>query len=150
MNAHVRSLPRPAWTPLFLTLAVAVAGCTPLLVDGRDVDNTAWRAVSVAGRVPPAGSEPTLRYDFATVEGNAGCNGYVGQRQATITNGRLDLGEVLATLGGCVDAQGRATPGAVLEPLFLSVLRAADRISFRGDLLVLDGPDGEIVLEADR
>jgi heat shock protein HslJ len=121
-------------------LAAGVAACTPLLVDGRDVDNTTWRAVSVAGRVPPAGAEPTLRFDFATVEGNAGCNGYVGQRQATITDGRLDLGEILATAGGCVDAAGKATPGAELEPVFLGALGAADRIELRGEQLVLSGP----------
>ena len=69
---------------VLVVLAAAVAACTPLMVDGRDVDNTSWRAVSVAGREPPAGAEPTLRFDFATVEGNAGCNAYVGQRQATI------------------------------------------------------------------
>jgi heat shock protein HslJ len=117
------------------------------MVDGRNIDGTAWRAVSVVGRLPAVGSEPTLRFESGAVRGYGGCNGYTGQGPASIVHGVLDLGDMLMTLGGCLDASGRTTPGGELEPVFFGALSASDRVTFRGGQLVLSGPGGELVFE---
>ena len=128
-------------------LAATLAACSSLLVDGRSIDNTAWRAVSVGGQVPEPGHEPTMQFEAGTVRGNAGCNGYTGQEPARIDRGRLDVEDTLITLGGCIDAQGRTTPWGELEPVFMHLLTGRPSIAFRGDQLVLSSSNGEIVFE---
>jgi heat shock protein HslJ len=138
----------PAWLGAFVlvvAVAIVLAGCSPLVVDGRNIDGTAWRAVSVDGRSPATGEEPTLRFEFGSVHANGGCNGIVGQEPASIAGNRVDLGDLLMTTGACLDGNGHAC--CDLEDPFLQALGAADRIAFEGEQLVLDGPAGQVVLE---
>ena len=130
-----------------LAAAFLVIACASLAVDGRNLGGTSWRAVRVVDKVPAVGSEPTLVFESGGVRGFGGCNGFTGQTPASIDNGKLDLGEILATLGGCLDASGADTPGMRLVPLFLRTLGSANHVAFRGDQLVLSGPDGELVFE---
>lgn len=44
-----------------LLLAVTLLGCVPVHVDGRNLDFSTWRAVSIAGVPPIPGDEPTLQ-----------------------------------------------------------------------------------------
>lgn len=133
---------------LVISLGFALVACSPsLVVDSRSIDGTAWQAVSVVGRQPAVGNEPTLRFESGAVRGYGGCNGFTGQGPASIVNGALDLGDMLMTLGGCLDASGKTTAGGELEPVYWSALAAADRVAFRGEQLVLSGPQGELVFE---
>jgi heat shock protein HslJ len=129
------------------TLALTTAACSSLRIDGNELDGTSWRAVSVAGQTPAPGHEPTLVFDGGKVRGNAGCNGYVGQGPARIVDGRLDIGETLITLAGCVDDHGRTTPWGELEPTFMLLLSSGNSIARRGDLLVVASSRGELIFE---
>ena len=117
------------------------------MVDGRSIDTTRWRAISIAGQVPEPGHEPTMWFDAGAVRGDAGCNGYTGQEPARIVGGRLDVANTLFTVGGCVDAQGDTTPWGELEPVFMHLLTNQPSIAFRDDQLVLSSSNGEIVFE---
>ena len=88
-------------------VALATAGCAPSLVlDGRDLNGSQWRAILVAGQPPAVDAAPTLIFESGTVHGFAGCNTYGSQGPASIVNGRLKLGDLLQTVGGCVETGG--------------------------------------------
>lgn len=127
--------------------AFLVVGCSSLVVDGHNLEGTSWTAVSVAGRAPIVGSEPSLRFDGGLVSGSAGCNAYASQQPVTLTGGRLEIGSTLMTLGRCIETGGADAPVMAIERAFSAALEAADRIAFRGEQLVLTGPQGELVFE---
>jgi heat shock protein HslJ len=128
-------------------VALLIAGCSSLTVDDHDLEGTRWIAVSVVGRAPIAGSEPTLRFEGGVVSGSMGCNTYASQGSATITNGRLRLGTTLMTLGRCIETGGGDAPVMAIESAFSTALDAADRIVIRGDQLIISGEQGELVFE---
>ena len=65
---------RAIWVPV---VAAVFLGCVPVNVDGRNLDFSSWRAVSIAGSPPIAGNEPTLRFESGRLQGNGGCHGFV-------------------------------------------------------------------------
>lgn len=143
--AHALGSPLPKCA----ILALMVAACSSLTVDGHGLEGTHWRAVSVAGQAPIRGSEPTLRFDRGLVSGSMGCNTYSSQQPATITNGTIQIGTTLTTLGRCVQTGGDDAPVMAIEFAFQDTLWAAHRIEFRGDQLVVSGSAGEIVFNRD-
>lgn len=126
-------------------LPIVAAGCSTLLVDSHNLEGTSWRAMSVDGRAPILGSEPTLKFDGGLLHGSMGCNTYSSQQPVKINNGWLQIGTTLATLGRCVETGGEDAPVMDIELAFQDALRAASRIDFRGDQLVVTGAAGEIV-----
>jgi heat shock protein HslJ len=144
--------PDPARTFLrqFAALAIVpllLAACSALEVDGQNLEGTTWKAVSVAGQPPIVGSEPTIVFDPQGVHGSSGCNGYTGQKPASIWNGNLKLGEMLLTLGACVGSDSRDLPVMAVEQTFWTMLNADDRIAIRGSQLVISGSAGELVFD---
>jgi heat shock protein HslJ len=128
-------------------VALVIAACSALAVDGQDLSGTSWKAVSIVGQPPIASSEPTIVFDPQGVHGSSGCNGYTGQQPASISNGKLELGEMLLTLGACVGSDGQDLPVMALEQTFWTTLNAADHIAMRGPQLVISGSAGELVFE---
>jgi heat shock protein HslJ len=141
----------PGRVLLALVSAALLAGCAAVIVSGRNIDGTAWRATSVAGMAPVVGREPTLRFEYGWLNGSGGCNGIASQAPIVIRNDRLESLDMLMTLGECLTDGGHAIdPVMPVEELFWSALTAADHIALRGEKLVITGPKGEIILVPDR
>lgn len=133
---------------LVLLLGVMLAACgyddpSPTAVDGHPptLAGTAWRVVSIAGRQPPAGSEPAIAFDATTAKGSGGCNTFSGTYRYEPT-GAIAFGDLAMTAMACLEA-----PRNELETAFLRTLGAVDMASVdaRG-LLVLSGPAGQVWL----
>jgi heat shock protein HslJ len=106
---------------------------------------TVWRAVSVVGRPPVAGREPTMAFAVDQVKGSAGCNSYGGQYRYDPSTGGIAFAELAMTAMGCLE-QARMDVEAAFAKAIISVTTAS--IDPQGRL-VLSGPGGEIVLAVD-
>lgn len=101
------------------------------------VDGTTWRAVTVAGRTPMPGAEPTISFAGESISGTDGCNQYGGSLRFE------GSGFVTHELGGTLMlCEDRIM--AVSEP-FLAILRDVDRVALVDGRLMLAGAAGEAV-----
>jgi len=143
---------RAAGAGVATVLALSLAACSSLSVDGLTLNGTSWRAVSVAGNLPVAGSEPTLTFELGgQIDGSTGCNTYASNDPIAISgNDFRGGGSVLMTLGACVGEDGVDLPVMAIERAFSDALSAANRIGLRRGALVLAGPRGELVFERVR
>ena len=126
------------------TLALALAACSTIGIDGVPLDGTQWRAISVGGHPIVGDVVATIKFDGGLASGSAGCNGYSTQQPIRIEGHALELGDTLSTLGRCVDAHGRDAPAMAVEDAFLRILRAADAIAIVNGNLVIGSGVGEI------
>lgn len=136
---------------VMIAVAAVLLGCVPVSVGGRNLDFSSWRAVSVAGLTPIPGNEPTLRFESGRLQGQGGCHGYVTEDGVTVEDGRLTVPRFLVPASQCltmVDGRFVEDPTVPVEGAFFGVLGSAEWIAFRGDQLVISGPNGEIVLVA--
>jgi heat shock protein HslJ len=103
---------------------------------------TAWRALTVAGKAPVAGREPTIAFAADRVTGSGGCNGFGGPYHQT---GRdIQFGDLAMTLMGCTEAIGST------EGTFMRILSTARTATVDGSgRLTIEGPDGLVVLAPD-
>jgi heat shock protein HslJ len=100
---------------------------------------TAWRAVSVAGRSPVAGREPTIAFEADRVSGSGGCNQFGGSY--SYVDGVLAFGDLSMTLMGCSEPIGS------IEAAFMATLGALKAASIdEAGRFVLDGPGGQVLL----
>ena len=109
------------------------------------LNGTAWRVVSINGRAPVAGSEPTAAFAAAEVRGSAGCNSYGGSYQYDQSTGAITFGEMAMTAAACLE-QARMDVEAMFAKALAQVTSASMDPQGR---LVLAGPGGEIVLAVD-
>ncbi len=106
---------------------------------------TAWRVVSVNGRLPVAGSEPTAVFAPIRVAGSSGCNSYSGEYTYEPPTGAIAFRDLASTLMLCTEG-GRNE----IEGLFTTALTQATLASIDpAGRLVLTGPGGEIILAVD-
>jgi heat shock protein HslJ len=106
---------------------------------------TAWRVVSVNGRPPVAGSEPTAVFAPTQVAGSSGCNSYSGQYTYEPSSGAIEFRDLATTLMLCTEEARND-----VETLFTTALTQATSASIDpAGRLVLTGPGGEIVLAVD-
>ena len=133
---------------LAVTLLLVGAACgsgdpAPSVREGHPavLAGTSWRVVSVAGRTPVAGSEPTIVFTATNASGSGGCNSWFGAYRYD-TNGGLAFGDLGMTAMACLE-----DPKNALETAFMTALGQANLASTdpRG-LLVLSGSGGQIFL----
>jgi heat shock protein HslJ len=106
---------------------------------------TAWRVVSVGGRVPAAAAVPTAMFAADRVTGSGGCNTYGGRYQYDPATGRIEMRDLGMTLMACADA-----PRNDFETAFFQAFGQANLVSVEAQgRMALSGPGGVIVLEAD-
>lgn len=145
MDPEARVGARPSRIGLIVGLIavlVIVAGCQFLPTTPIALQGTAWRVVDMAGQAPVPGSEPTVVFADGGIQGTSGCNSYGGAIQ--IDGAAIKVGDLAMTLVGCGDRVGE------IEGRFVKALSSADRAAVRADgMLVLSGPDGEILLRRD-
>ena len=105
---------------------------------------TVWRVVSVGGRQPLGGREPTVAFDVARVTGSGGCNSFGGSYRYDPAAGAIAFDELGMTAMACVEQ-----PINDFEGAFMQTITRSNRVSVddRG-LLVLSGPGGQIFLAA--
>ena len=134
-----------------MIVLIAVAGLALAACDGSDVireghpstlNGTVWRAVTISGRQPVAGSEPTVVFGPTNANGSSGCNSYGGVYTYDPSTGAIAFKDVAMTLMLCAEPARN-----VVESLFTQALNAATSASIDPQgRLVLSGPGGEIVL----
>lgn len=106
---------------------------------------TAWRVVSVNGRPPVAGAEPTAAFAATEVRGSAGCNSYGGQYTYEPSTGAIAFRDLGVTAMACAEPARND-----FEGLFTRAINQANSASIDPEgRLVLSGPGGEIVLAVD-
>jgi heat shock protein HslJ len=110
-------------------------------IDGFDLAGTAWDVVSM-GDVPlDAELPPSIEFNRF---GRSGGRGFSGCDEfgfgATYTNGVATKGDFITNPEGCPG------PGSEVETAFLEAFGAVESWSTDGDLLVLNGPRGELTL----
>ena len=124
---------------LVLGFAMFAMACAPNgNLEQPRLEGVEWRAVTVAGRVPPAMHVPTLVIAGRRLTGNGGCNHYGANVQ--VLDGRLVADELGMTAMACLENDAN-----LVEQAFIGILGAKPLIGFRGDRLVLAGPEGEVV-----
>jgi heat shock protein HslJ len=132
--------------PLIVLASLALGACTPVVRESRPTTlaGTAWRVVSVNGRPPVLGSEPTATFTATEVEGSAGCNTYGGIYAYDASSGLLAFGNLAMTKMACDAARNE------VETRFTQAIAEVTSASIDPDgRLVLNGPAGEIVLTVD-
>ncbi|HEX5013934.1 MAG TPA: META domain-containing protein [Candidatus Limnocylindrales bacterium] len=132
---------------LLLVGALLLAACGPLTREAHPatLTNTAWRAVSINGQRPVAGSEPTARFMVTDANGSGGCNDWFSPYTYDPSTGHIAFTQLAMTARGC-DAPA-------LEPIekaFSDVLVAVTDASIDPEgRLVLSGSAGDIVFAVD-
>jgi heat shock protein HslJ len=106
---------------------------------------SAWRVVSVNGRPPIAGSEPTAIFATTDLKGSAGCNSYGGQYAYDPSTGSIAFRDIAQTLALCVEPARND-----IEAQFMRAINQATSASIDPEgRLVLSGAGGEILLTVD-
>ena len=111
-----------------------------------DLTGTSWRVVTVNGRVPMAGAEPTAIFTANQVNGSAGCNHYGGAYAFDPSTGAIAFRELGMTAMACVD-NARNEFETLFSQAMGQVTTAAIDPAGR---LILTGPGGQIVFVLDR
>ena len=125
-----------------------LAACSP----GADVSpspsapsslaGSSWRAVSVAGASPVAGSEPTLVFAADQVSGTTGCNQFFGGY--TYAEGSIKFDQVGMTMMACDD------PIGTVEMAYTAALNGATTVTIDdGGQLLLSGTAGDVLFRPD-
>jgi heat shock protein HslJ len=128
--------------PVVLLVAGGITGCDEADVfpsgPAATLAGTAWRAISVGGKLPVAAHEPWITFTTDQVTGSGGCNGFGGTY--TFVNGILKFGEIATTLALCDGPVGS------IESSFGEVLRTVRSVSIdaSGQLLI-DGTAGQVL-----
>ena len=132
---------------LFAGLSLAACTESDLTREARPTTlaGTAWRVVTINGRAPVPGSEPTAIFAAADVKGSAGCNSYGGQYQYDGSSGAIAFRDLGMTAMACAEPARND-----VEALFTQAINQAASASIDPEgRLVLSGPGGEIVLAVD-
>jgi heat shock protein HslJ len=136
-------------TFVLLSFALLLSACaeSDLIREAHPTSlvGSAWRAVSVSGRPPIAGSEPTVVFAAAEVKDSAGCNSYGGRYSYEPSTGAIAFQDLGMTLMACAEPARND-----VELLFTRAINQATSASIDPDgRLVLSGPGGEIILVVD-
>jgi heat shock protein HslJ len=137
----------PILLVVVLALFLAACGESDLIRESRPntLAGSAWRVVSVNGRPPVAGSEPTAIFAATDVKGSAVCNSYGGQYAYDPSTGAIAFRDLAMTAMACVEPARNDVEGAFT----LAINQATSASIDPGGRLVLAGPGGEIVLAVD-
>jgi heat shock protein HslJ len=136
-----------------LVLLVALAACSgppgpsDVIREGHPATlaGTAWRVVSVGGRVPVAAAVPTATFAAVRVSGSGGCNTYGGRYQYDPATGRIEMRDLGMTLMACAEA-----PRNDFETVFFQAFSQANLVSVDAKgRLELSGSGGLVLLETD-
>ncbi len=139
--------PASLFLVVILTLLLSACGESDLTREARPatLGGSAWRVVSVNGRPPIAGSEPTAVFAATEVKGSAGCNSYGGEYAYDPSTGAIAFRDLAMTAMACAEAARNDFEGN-----FTIAINKATSASIDPEgRLVLSGPGGEIVLAVD-
>jgi heat shock protein HslJ len=139
---------------LAVLLVVLLAACSAPATPPDDsnglrlgaLTGTTWRVVTVNGRTPVAGGEPTATFTATQVTGSAGCNQYGGGYAFDASTGAIGFADMRMTAMACAEPARND-----FESLFTQTMRQATSAAVDpAGRLVLSGPAGQVVLVLDR
>jgi len=126
---------------------IVVAGCADRVAPTSEpvpsptpdpLDGTSWRAVTLLGRPPVPGREPTIAFADGRATGTTGCNSYGGAYR--LEGATIEFEELVSTKIACEPAV------AQVELAFLHGLGGSSSASLDVDgRLVLSGDAGQLV-----
>jgi len=148
VGRHGRLVALVATLVVLLTACGAPATPTDGSVGPRlgALTGTTWRVVTVNGRVPVPGAEPTAAFTATHVTGSGGCNHYGGAYALDASTGTIVFREMGMTAMACAEA-----PKNDYETLFTQTMRQATSAAIDpAGRLVLSGPAGQVVLVLDQ
>jgi heat shock protein HslJ len=126
-----------------VTLVILLtASCT--LKEDEPLSDSRWLVIAVDGSSTVPGMTPLIVFGADdTVDGNGGCNDFVGTYQTNAD--RIRIGSFGSTLSSCGDSGAKA-----LEEILFDVLRSDPFFEVSGKSLRLTSPGGTtVVLDAD-
>jgi heat shock protein HslJ len=134
---------------LVLLAGLAFAACDDahLGSDGHpnSLMGSAWRVVTINGRPPVPGGEPTAIFAAAEVKGSSGCNSYGGRYSYDPGTGAFAFENLGMTAMACAEPARNE-----IETLFVQTINLVTSASIDPQgRLVLSGPGGEVVLAVD-
>ena len=110
-----------------------------------DLIGTSWRVVTVNGRTPIAGGEPTAIFTATQVTGSAGCNHYGGTYAFDASSGAIVFANMGMTAMACAEPAWND-----FEMLFSQAMGQVNTAAIDpAGRLVLSGPAGQVVLMLD-
>jgi len=123
-------------------VVLLTASCT--LNEDESLADSRWFVIAVDGSSAVPGTNPLIVFGADdTVDGNGGCNDFLGTYQTTAD--RLRIGSFGSTLSSCGDSEAKA-----LEEILFDVLHSDPFFELSGKSLRLTSPEGTtVVLDAD-
>ncbi|MBA2380936.1 MAG: META domain-containing protein [Chloroflexi bacterium] len=106
----------------------------------------AWVVISVDGRLPVAGGEPTVAFTPAGVSGSGGCNHFGGSYRYDPATGALEFENLAMTAMACADDRRNQFEAGFSRALQQANVASSDELGH----LILTGPGGAIVLANGR
>jgi heat shock protein HslJ len=137
-----------------VSIAVLALGCASSPEPSAPVEpvhpatlaGTSWTVVSVNGRAPVAGFEPSVTFGPANVSGSDGCNQFGGTYRYEGASGRLVVERAVAITEMACARRDLASQGAFLQAL----VAATDASLEAPGRLVLNGARGPLMLVIGR
>jgi len=137
-----------------VSIAVLASGCASSPEPSAPVEpvhpatlaGTSWTVVSVNGRAPVAGFEPSVTFGAASVTGSDGCNQFGGTFHYEGSSGRLVVERAMAITEMACARRDLASQGAFLQAL----VAATDAFLEAPGRLILNGARGPLVLVVGR
>ncbi len=131
---------------VFIIAILTLSACAPG-ISNQSLNDTTWSLVSYGSATNPtpaaADIETTLTFGAdGQVSGNMGCNSFSGDFE--LKGDKIEFGPLMSTLMAC---EG---PGMDQETAAFNVLRETVTASFDGSNLTLTGPDGDVLVLAQK
>jgi heat shock protein HslJ len=126
------------WATVLMVLAVLLVGCGP--ADSASLEGTQWSLVTLAGKPPLAGTEPSAEFTADEMSGSAGCNHYFGTYE--VSGSDFAIGTVASTEMWCMDPEGVMDQ----EQAFLAALASVASYRLDGERLELLDAKGSVIL----
>jgi heat shock protein HslJ len=121
-----------------MALAALLVGCGP--ADSPSLEGTQWLLVTLAGKPPLEGTEPSAEFAADQISGSTGCNHYFGPY--TAKGSVITIGDVARTEIGCVDPEGVMDQ----EQAFLAALASVASYRLGDERLELMDAAGSVIL----
>ncbi len=141
---------RPAATlvsrvALAIVVLIVLPGCggpsvSSAAITPGSLAGTSWQVISIDGRSPVPGREPTVAFSAARLAGSTGCNDYGADYRYDADGGALTIGLLASTLILCEGPVGD------VEVAFGQALQGPIRVSVEADRLTLQGTVHQVVL----
>ncbi|MEW5829298.1 MAG: META domain-containing protein [Chloroflexota bacterium] len=133
------------WTALIVA-GLTLSACAPGITN-QSLNDTTWELVSYGSAMDPTPAAPDIETTLTfgadgQVGGNMGCNSFSGAFE--LNGDKIEFGPITSTMMACEGS------GMDQEAAAFNVLRETVTASFDGSNLTLTGPDGDVLVLAQK